>query len=642
MKRSEAGGRSRFRGCLVTLAVALLLAALAALVGYRLLQARLVVEAPPLEEMEPLGELVERAFPDQPPPPEPPTPIRERRPAPTEQVERYAARRPKSVIELQQRREEQTIDLPTTTGGGRISLIDLNPLVHSWFLLRSERPGEPIRHYHLENADPAGQVVRLDPAFPSGLVLSTTEGEQACDLWSTEPSSLTLASQQRSPYVPLCKRRLFLRNKVQGRRTALEWTTDFLRDNVAGGEKITVFVRQTIYKDAYLVSSDVVRVGGAGLAGTEHRRAPGAPPRAAIDESGETIYVNPQELGLSVVRPVASERLAVGRWYPLVGLDGIYLSALEPRLVAPDLVERQRGRTNPLDEVELSALVYVVAFSLDAYDVSFAVGTDHPRVDWSERVPERVRDASLPGPDGFSSIEPLVATGMVPPYHAPRTVATFTGGFKRSHGAFRSSPLSLVNSGSHYGFAEAGTVLSKLQPGLATFLLYVDGTVELKTWTEDDAGELDRVVAARQNGLPLIEPDGETGEPRVGTLVPRWADGNWSGSVDQRLRTLRAAICSVGAEQRYLLYAYFSTATPSAMARVLAAYHCDYAMLTDMNALEHTYLAVYRGERSELEVEHLIRGMHVLDKEEGELVAPRFLTFPDNRDFFYVVRRRER
>ena len=46
--------------------------------------------------------------------------------------------------------------------------------------------------------------------------------------------------------------------------------------------------------------------------------------------------------------------------------------------------------------------------------------------------------------------------------------------------------------------------------------------------------------------------------------------------------------------KRFLIYGYFPTATPSAMARVFQAYGCRYAMLLDMNALEHTYLALYR------------------------------------------------
>jgi len=62
-------------------------------------------------------------------------------------------------------------------------------------------------------------------------------------------------------------------------------------------------------------------------------------------------------------------------------------------------------------------------------------------------------------------------------------------------------------------------------------------------------------------------------------------------------------------------------------------------MLLDMNALEHTYMAVYALRGSELSVEHLVRGMEVLDKADGERLLPRFLGFADNRDFFYLLRR---
>jgi hypothetical protein len=75
------------------------------------------------------------------------------------------------------------------------------------------------------------------------------------------------------------------------------------------------------------------------------------------------------------------------------------------------------------------------------------------------------------------------------------------------------------------------------------------------------------------------------------------------------------------------------------MARVFQAYRCRYAMPLDMNALEHTYLALYRRSGSELLVDHLIKGMSVLDKSVSGEVVPRFLGYPDNRDFFYVMRR---
>jgi hypothetical protein len=76
------------------------------------------------------------------------------------------------------------------------------------------------------------------------------------------------------------------------------------------------------------------------------------------------------------------------------------------------------------------------------------------------------------------------------------------------------------------------------------------------------------------------------------------------------------------------------------MARVFQAYDCRYAMHLDMNALEHTYLAVYRREGKNLLVQHLIQGMSVLDKADKGQYVPRFLGYPDNRDFFYVMRRK--
>ena len=91
--------------------------------------------------------------------------------------------------------------------------------------------------------------------------------------------------------------------------------------------------------------------------------------------------------------------------------------------------------------------------------------------------------------------------------------------------------------------------------------------------------------------------------------------------------------------KRYLIYAVFSDATPSAMARIFQAYRCHYAMLLDMNALEHTYAAVYRSSGSELFVDHLLKGMSVLDKRSSGELVPRFLGYADNRDFFFVMRR---
>jgi len=85
----------------------------------------------------------------------------------------------------------------------------------------------------------------------------------------------------------------------------------------------------------------------------------------------------------------------------------------------------------------------------------------------------------------------------------------------------------------------------------------------------------------------------------------------------------------------------FSAATPSAMARVFQAYQCRYAMLLDMNALEHTYLALHQRIGSRIILQHLIKGMSQLDRSSNGAIVPRFVGYPDNRDFFSVMERRE-
>ncbi len=65
-------------------------------------------------------------------------------------------------------------------------------------------------------------------------------------------------------------------------------------------------------------------------------------------------------------------------------------------------------------------------------------------------------------------------------------------------------------------------------------------------------------------------------------------------------------------------------------------------MLLDMNALEHTYLALYVPQEGEVHVEHLIPGMSAVDKSgQGGSLIPRFVGFADNRDLFYLIRRED-
>lgn len=551
----------------------------------------------------------------------------------------YEERRPKSVLELQPQRRVFSTNFATSQGeAGVASLVDLNPAIGAWLLLRIEwvGGGDP-QVYHLENPFPGIQSVRLDTGTGTGLILDRDGERIACDLWGHAPHGVLAAARQEGrPFALLCDGWLYLRNATEGRRTTKEWASDFLRDRVWGGEKITTLVRDSVLKHGYRKKARVSSGRGILAPG-----AAGAPAPAALLEEADGRRIEPSGLGLSVERE-PDGTMAPGRWYPVRGVPGVMISAIRPDMVAREIIEKQGSRINPLEPKEASALVYMVAFDLARLELGFALGTDHPRVNWSERAPEKVRDNSLPGPDGIGTVAPLVRTGMLGPAEAVRVVATFTGGFKRSHGAFKSSGLGMRNYGSHYGFIEQGVILSKLQPGLSTLAVFRDGGVTLGTWVSEADADSGLIRYARQNGVPILERDPVSMQTRPGNLVKSWGDGNWSGSADKKLRTLRAGVClQEEPHGQFLIYGYFSSATPSAMARVFESYGCHDAMLLDMNALEHTYLAVYRAEGARKVVERLIDEMEVLDKVVGGETVPRFVGFPDNRDFFFLLARPE-
>ena len=557
-----------------------------------------------------------------------------------DQVDEYNAQTPKTVIELQQFRKTSAIPIHESAGReGTATLIDLNPRINTWYILiRQWRDSDAVEAYHLENPAPEMRKPLLDPGYPEGLVIKSQNETYRCDLWSaSSESDLAKAAGSGKAYAPLCGERLLLRNKTEGHKTALEKATDLLRNHVWQGEKITTFVREKFFQDALLNTSEIIEAKKSSAGARP--RSPGAPARPMTNTRYADYFLVPEELGIDLVSETGAKVL-IGRWYQAKEIPGVFVSVIQPALVAEEVIDRQKKQVNPLDEVESNALVYMVAFDLDMMDLGFEMGTEHPRVDWSDRVTAQVRDNTLPGPDGIGTLEPLVMTGLLSPPFRQRVVATFAGGFKRFHGAFRWSDLALKNHGSHYGFIEHGTVLSKLQPGLATVVILKDGTVELKTWSERDNIDLEKIRHARQNGVPIIEYDKATGNSKVGNMVPRWGQGNWSGSADKRFRTVRAGLgLQEYEDHRFLIFGYFSAATPSAMARIFQAYQCRYALLLDINALEHTYIAVYKHEDSKFLTQHLVKGMNVLDKTKGNQVISRFIGYPDNRDFFYLVRK---
>jgi hypothetical protein len=546
----------------------------------------------------------------------------------------YEADAPKTILELQPFRSETRAAIMRADGAsGMATLTNLNPYVNAWHLLTIDwlATAGGRATYHLQNPYPRLQALRLSVADAHTVAVTNGQG-LLCTLWANDGrGELAAASSSGLPYAPLCGGALYLRNPIAGHHTSLERITDFLRDRVWGGDRMVNFVKQEFYRDAFLEKG---AIGSASSAPAPVDHGP-LPASLAPEYVGREILIE----GLGLDLGTAARQLQLGQWYAVPGLAGVFVSAVAPRYLAPALLAYE-AHVNTLDAVETDALAYLVAFDLHSLDLHFVLGTDHPRLDWSERPPPAARDPRLPGPDGVATAAPLVTNGMVSPADAQRTIAAFAGGFKRSHGAFRVGPLADVNHGSHYGFIEQGVIFSKLEPGLATVLVMDDGAVDLRTWTASDQALLPQIRDARQNGVPLIEYDARQQSGVPGELVDLWGPGNWSGSAEEVLRTLRAGLClQERGVQRFLVYGYFSAATPSAMTRVFQAYQCRYAMHLDMNALEHTYLALYVRRAGQLLVEHLIEGMQQVDRTAGQEFAPRFLAFPDDRDFFYLTKR---
>jgi hypothetical protein len=542
----------------------------------------------------------------------------------------------KSILELQRLRTESRIYLQQANGApGTAALTNLNPETNAWYLLSL---GWPARYahstYHLENPDRRGRELHLLSGNNRAVDIETANGT-ICRLWSdNSQSALTDAAESGLPYAPLCSGALYLRNPVAGHRTSLERVTDFLRDRVWGGGKVVEFVKREFYQDEFLER------GGPSTpsTGTRSPGLAGGPAAAEVAPETAELTLTPKHLALDLDAP--GYQILPGKWYAVRNLEGVAVSVIAPGHISRNVLLGHERSVNPLGATESAALVYLVAFDLQALDLHFAMGTDHPRLDWSERPPPSSQDSRLPGPDGVENAAPLVTNGMISPADAPATVAAFAGGFKRGHGAFKYGPLALRNHGSHYGFIEEGVIFSKLQPGLATAFVTNDGTVTVRTWTTYDDALLPHLRYARQNGVPLIEYDPLRAHGVPGDFVNLWGPGNWSGSADEDLRTLRAGLCLQENQQRtYLIYSYFSAVTPSAMARVFQAYGCRYAMHLDMNALEHTYLALYARQGNQMLVEHLVDDMKEVDRTSRGELAPRFLAFPDGRDFFYFTRR---
>jgi hypothetical protein len=518
---------------------------------------------------------------------------------------------PGSVFALNPFRNAQEAQDPD---GTTYRLTSLNPQVNSWFVLDVVQPSGARQSYHLENVDPSRAALGLRGGAAPALVIDSAGVATECA--PLKGDDLRTAASSDLPFAPVCDWALFVRNPVRGNRTTREAVSQFLRDNVVFGDSIVNMIKGAFFEDAFMVSSESFQteaeIDGVDILGTALlASAPSMQPTMGFDLEGTD-----------------GGAMTAGEWYAVSDAPGIYASVMQPGMIAPEIFAIPGA--NGLDGVENRADVYLVAFDMSQFDVGYELGTDHPALGWSPRPSGTGRHYQGPGPDGFDRPAPLVFNGMLSPDLYETVAATFAGGFKREHGAWRFGDYAGFNWGNHYGFMTHGVLFSRLWPNLATLYVLDDGSVHMGSWPEDDNDVLPHLVTARQNGVPLIE----NGVP--GDQVTSWGGGNWSGSAEANLRTLRGGACMRTVEGRkFLIYAYFSSATPSGMARTFQAYQCDYAMLLDMNSQELAYMALYTRDGGDLQTRHLVSGMAGADPDG----AARFVEAPDNRDFFYLVRR---
>lgn len=547
----------------------------------------------------------------------------------------------KSIVDLQayKRRHEVTVG-GVRTPGLKVSWTELNRYVADWYLLGVRWPGQKAEtFFHLENADPRGQVIAL---ATDGLALTLTRDGQSerCDLsWHLgRKAPLWRARDTQRPFAAMCQGRLFLRNQVQGAKTNMEWATDFVRRRMFGGERLINFVKDHVFKDHHLIRSRLLKQAAHTTSRLDDGPSPARVHAGLLDRS-----VAGKELAIALAG-ADPHHLRIGQWYPTRAHPNIYFSAYLPRAVPMSLRQSFQDRVAPLDAVENEAMVYLVAYDLRHFELGYALGTENPELGWSERTPRTLRPKGALGPDGINDALPLVPTGVLNPRQAEKIAAVFTGGFKRKHSVFRAGRMATENAGTHYGFLANGTLFSSLWPGLATVIVDEAGKVELKTWGQGDQGRLAKLRFVRQNGLPLVQTSPKTGLIEPGLKVRHNFAGNWSGDKDNFVRTLRSGLCLMpgkmdGQERKYLVYAYFSAHTPSAMARVFQAYGCQYAMHLDMNLPRHVYMALHRFEPkiNDWRIDYLTDAMRHSEVKHKQRTLPRFVGAPDNRDFFYLL-----
>lgn len=257
---------------------------------------------------------------------------------------------PKSAIDLQAYRESNTITIDRGPFAEKTAtLTNLDPAVNAWHLLSIQPVGKnETLFFHLENPKPSLQRIILDVKYPDGLIVTESGNERRCPLWAVNDSGTVpeAAATVYKSYVPVCDGVLYLRNRIQGHKTTLEWTTDFLRTRIPGGEKIIAIAKSVLFKDRFL-STAALKSAEAFTAESLHfsRKGPKMPPSASIGSSFRTFPASIRWSGYAPGRRrLSARRSENGSAMRTNGKAGAKDDCCRPIIPMPWLSENLRKR----------------------------------------------------------------------------------------------------------------------------------------------------------------------------------------------------------------------------------------------------------------------------------------------------------
>lgn len=499
-----------------------------------------------------------------------------------------------------------------------INLISLNKYINKWFLLEMiQKSGRMI--LHLENANPS---FNLD-LYESGLSLHSKNNPKQkilCPLWDDKGMQVSqdIFDKHDHAFFPICSGMVFIRLKKPSntRMTFTEITTEVLR-SLPVGEKIISYFKPFLVglkaeSDSGIKQKKDLKDLNKGPAKDSFQ-----PESVKLKDMGEyNLISSGNQLGISIRG--AEKTVQYGKWYESEMHSGVFVGLFKPELISDEILMTYPGKARDLKPEEKNKLVYMTAYDLNKFSLNYAVGTVHPAVNVS--APEFGKAAVLR--------ESVVPVGGIPPYEVAQAIGVFVGGFKNQHSEFKAGPY----KGRTYGYIENGLELEPMSPLLATMIMKKNGDADIIRWPEKEEDQLklrEDIVSARQNGS-MVVADGAPGE-----FVSSWKFGNWSGSAEGLGQSLRAGICiQKKDDKKFLIFMAFTSATPSAMARVMQAYSCQNGMHLDMNAHMYLHNAIYSYQSNDqsFKVEYLHKEM-LFPK---NLKRHRFIMDNNQRDFFYI------